>query len=80
MIAGQGEYNRNMLQYSQNFYDIGSAEGHECPDLQVGDEVNPRTFCALYWHIQALYQGISVETESRASIAQIKGIWATKIR
>lgn len=24
------------------FYYIGSAEGHEYPDLQVGDEVNPR--------------------------------------
>jgi hypothetical protein len=23
---------------------IGSAEGHEYPDLQVGDEVNPRPF------------------------------------
>jgi len=23
-------------------YYIGSAEGHEYPDLQVGDEVNPR--------------------------------------
>ena len=28
-------------------YYIGSAEGHEYPDLQVGDEVNPRTFFAL---------------------------------
>jgi hypothetical protein len=26
------------------FYYIGSAEGHEYPDLQVGDEVNPRPF------------------------------------
>ena len=26
------------------FYYIGSAEGHEYPDFQVGDEVNPRTF------------------------------------
>ena len=25
-------------------YYIGSAEGHEYPDLQVGDEVNPRPF------------------------------------
>ena len=24
------------------YYYIGSAEGHEYPDLQVGDEVNPR--------------------------------------
>jgi hypothetical protein len=28
-------------------YYIGSAEGHEYPDLQVGDEVNPRPFFAL---------------------------------
>ena len=27
---------------------IGSAEGHEYPDLQVGDEVNPRTFFLLF--------------------------------
>ncbi len=26
------------------FYYIGSAEGHEYTDLQVGDEVNPRPF------------------------------------
>ena len=29
------------------FYYIGSAEGHEYPDLQVGDEVNPRTLFVL---------------------------------
>ena len=29
-------------------YYIGSAEGHEYPDLQVGDEVNPRTFFLLF--------------------------------
>ena len=29
------------------FYYIGSAEGHEYPDLQVGDEVNPRPFFVL---------------------------------
>jgi hypothetical protein len=29
------------------FYYFGSAEGHEYPDLQVGDEVNPRTFFAF---------------------------------
>ena len=28
-------------------YYIGSAEGHEYPDLQVGDEVNPRPFFVL---------------------------------
>jgi len=27
-----------------SFYYIGSAEGHEYPNLQVGDEVNPRLF------------------------------------
>lgn len=26
------------------YYYIGGAEGHEYPDLQVRDEVNPRTF------------------------------------
>ena len=29
------------------FYYIGSAEDHEYPDLQVGDEVNPRPFFVL---------------------------------
>jgi hypothetical protein len=29
---------------SRGFYYIGSAEDHEYPDLQVGDEVNPRPF------------------------------------
>ncbi len=29
-------------------YYIGSAEGHEYPDLQVGDEVNPRTIFAPF--------------------------------
>jgi hypothetical protein len=28
--------------YDYYFYYIGSAEGHEYPDLKVGDEVNPR--------------------------------------
>jgi hypothetical protein len=28
-------------------YYIWSAEGHEYPDLQVGDEVNPRTLFVL---------------------------------
>ena len=31
----------------ESFYYIGSAEGHEYPDLQVGDEVNPRPFFVL---------------------------------
>jgi len=30
-----------------SIYYFGSAEGHEYPDLQVGDEVNPRTFFVL---------------------------------
>jgi hypothetical protein len=30
-----------------SFYYFGSAEGHEYPDLQVGDEVNPRSFFAF---------------------------------
>jgi len=32
------------LFYSNLNYYIGSAEGHEYPNLQVGDEVNPRRF------------------------------------
>ena len=32
--------------FKLNYY-IGSAEGHEYPNLQVGDEVNPRPFFAL---------------------------------
>jgi hypothetical protein len=30
-----------------SIYYIGSAEGHEYPDLQVGDEVNPRALFEL---------------------------------
>jgi hypothetical protein len=30
--------------FADNFLLLGSAEGHEYPDLQVGDEVNPRLF------------------------------------
>jgi hypothetical protein len=36
--AGLADINENTVSY------IGSAEGHEYPDLQVGDEVNPRPF------------------------------------
>jgi len=32
------------LKKQMNLYYIGSAEGHEYPNLQVGDEVNPRRF------------------------------------
>ena len=31
----------------RGFYYNGSAEGHEYPDLQVGDEVNPRLFFSV---------------------------------
>ena len=33
--------------HNRKIYYFGSAEGHEYPDLQVGDEVNPRTFFAF---------------------------------
>ena len=33
-----------VLGQADRSYYIGSAEGHEYPDLQVGDEVNPRPF------------------------------------
>ena len=45
-----GEYYEGLNTYKLFFekdYYIGSAEGHEYPDLQVGDEVNPRTFLAF---------------------------------
>ena len=32
----------SLFSYFMMFYYIGSAEGHEYPDLQVGDELNPR--------------------------------------
>ena len=57
-------------------YYIGSAEGHEYPDLQVGDEVNPRpVFIFLN-----LINKDSLGTENRVTIILIKGIWATKAR
>jgi hypothetical protein len=34
------------------FYYFGSAEGHEYPDLEVGDEVNPRTFLCSFKSIK----------------------------
>jgi hypothetical protein len=37
----------NLFKFYSLFYYIGSAEGHEYPDLQVGDEVNPRPFFVL---------------------------------
>ncbi len=37
-----------------NPYYIGNAEGHEYPDLQVGDEVNPRPFFMPLIIIKAL--------------------------
>jgi len=39
--------NRSLDQVLLPFDYIGSAEGHEYPNLQVGDEVNPRPFFAL---------------------------------
>ena len=58
--AGNGSGNRlrhdcisNVVEFSRLmngspiYYYIGSAEGHEYPDLQVGDEVNPRPFFVL---------------------------------
>ena len=33
---------KNRLKSHPHRYYIGGAEGHEYPDLQVGDEVNPR--------------------------------------
>ena len=38
---------KNLPEHAQKIYYIGSAEGHEYPDLQVGDEVNPRLFLGL---------------------------------
>ncbi|WP_440944828.1 PAS domain-containing protein [Methanosarcina sp. T3] len=35
-------------QLSKRFYCYGSAEGHECPDFQVWDEVNPRRFLDIH--------------------------------
>jgi hypothetical protein len=35
---------QEMLKLVRWDYYIGSAEGHEYPNLQVGDEVNPRCF------------------------------------
>ncbi len=39
--------NKTNLEDSIEYDYIGSAEGHEYPDLQVGDEVNPRTLFVL---------------------------------
>jgi hypothetical protein len=46
------------------YYYIGSAEGHEYPDLQVGDEVNPRPFFGcesmVKWQILSILIQLSV--------------------
>jgi len=37
----------NLYSFGSSFFPVlllGSAEGHEYPDLQVGDEVDPRLF------------------------------------
>ncbi len=48
---------RRRLSNSLDYY-IGSAEGHEYPNLQVGDEVNPRPFfggkSAVKWQILSI--------------------------
>jgi hypothetical protein len=36
------QVNPGFLRNAKHSYYNGSAEGHEYPDLQVGDEVNPR--------------------------------------
>ncbi|HHV25128.1 MAG TPA: cell surface protein, partial [Methanosarcina sp.] len=42
-IVWQDQRNDNIENWNPDIYYYGSAEGHEYPDLQVGDEVNPRT-------------------------------------
>ena len=37
-------YNIDVSQHISTNLLLGSAEGHEYPDLQVGDEVDPRLF------------------------------------
>jgi hypothetical protein len=59
-----------------NYY-IGSAEGHEYPDLQVGDEVNPSP--SFYIFLDLINKD-SLGTENRVPIIQIKRIWSTKAR
>ncbi len=45
-LTGRIRVDQNVIAISLSAIDyyIGSAEGHEYPDLQVGDEVNPRRF------------------------------------
>jgi type I restriction enzyme M protein len=52
-------------------------DNFEFPDLQVGDEVNPRT---VFCNSKSICLGISGETETRVPIVRIKEIWATKTR
>jgi hypothetical protein len=42
-----------IVPYSTNYtlYYYGSAEGHEYPILQVGDEVNPRLFVFFFEYL-----------------------------
>ena len=41
-LLPRDERRSSLLAQNHVLYYIGSAEGHEYPDLQVGDEVNPR--------------------------------------
>ena len=48
-----------ILSMSGGIYYIGSAEGHEYPDLQVGDEGNPRQvfiFCMCLAAQESIYR------------------------
>jgi hypothetical protein len=47
LLAALDEVGGEVLENPAQVYYFGSAEGHEYPDLQVGDEVNPRTFLAF---------------------------------
>jgi len=51
-------YLRRFFRIAPLFYYKGSAEGHEYPNLQVGDEVNPCLFFAL--------------TQNRSTVASFK--------
>ena len=58
------------------FYYIGSAEGHEYPDLQVGDEVNPRPFLGSNpWSNGKFFQSVgnvTVDTIKHYKDSQMK--------
>jgi hypothetical protein len=58
-----------------NYY-IGSAEGHEYPDLQVEDE---GTLARFHIFLDLINKD-SLGAENRVQIIQIKRIWSTKAR